>query len=130
MNAIRFIFAMIGCAVLVQYTSFAAPSIRASGSEGDSGIAGNLHQSESSGATKGKLVGNETTKRRAPAVPPKSVVPPVGRSLKNARNQGSSPAIIGGPADAKRNNAAVIGTMANVTRDTATIGGTAVNRER
>ena len=122
----HFLFAMIGCAALAQNTSFAAPSGLASDGKSASEKAGNLHRSKSGAAAKEKSVENERTKKRALAIRPQSVVPPAQRSLKNARDRGSGPAIIGGPADSKKNASALIGGPANATRKTAVIDGTAL----
>ncbi len=122
----HFLFAMIGCAALAQNTSFAAPSGLASDGKSASEKAGNLHRSKSGAAAKEKSVENERTKERALAIRPQSVVPPAQRSLKNARDRGSGPAIIGGPADSKKNASALIGGPANATRKTAVIDGTAL----
>ena len=126
----HFFLTMIGCVALAQNASFAAPSSLASDGKDASEVAENLQPSKSGAAAKEKSAANENTKALAPAVPPRSVISPAGQSLKNAPNRGSSPAIIGGPADSRKNAAALVGGTAKPAGKTTVVDGTAVNRKR
>jgi hypothetical protein len=124
MKTAGFYFMTIGCAVLIQGVGYAGPSSAAAAQPPSGNFktpvwdhppgAGHGRQPGSSppdGTAHRESVGNKTASDRA--VPPPGTVLLTEPLPKNARSQGSSPVIIGGPANSTKNMAAINGTGMN-----------------